>query len=267
MTVPLLPGNNTAAPAGYFLAQAIPEGSSLLWPQGEQVVPCLWTLLPPWSRLKNSSACSAKTMGNELLKKLLIRAKVDSARALIARWRVSLPAVVSGVAGSCTSFPFRRTDDRKDYRRSRHSDDTDVLRIHHVIGERPHMVIVGMARCFRRQAELWWQVCLRSMPNVFTGSCARMRCCFERKPAVPLLRNGHIPAEWLWKKVISDGALTGLSSAVITEKTAGHVRAGLLWPWGTALGGHYGRLQQWNSTGRHVERWNAASATSFRRLQ
>lgn len=33
---------------------------------------------------------------------------------------------------------LRRTDDWKDGRRSRHTDDTDVLRrIHHVIGELP----------------------------------------------------------------------------------------------------------------------------------
>ncbi|OSK67792.1 transposase InsD for insertion element IS2A/D/F/H/I/K [Escherichia coli B921] len=38
-------------------------------------------------------------------------------------------------------------------------------------------------------------VCLRSMPNVFTGSCARMRCCLSEKPLYRH-RNGHILAKW-----------------------------------------------------------------------
>ncbi len=43
-----------------------------------------------------------------------------------------------------------------------------------------------------------------------------MRCC-ERKPAVPPSEQAHTGRVAV-KKVISDGALTGLSSAVITEK-------------------------------------------------
>lgn len=49
-------------------------------------------------------------------------------------------------------------------------------------------------RCFADKQNL--MVCLRSMPNVFTGSCARMRCCLSENPLYRH-RNGHIPAEWL----------------------------------------------------------------------
>ncbi|EFB1644738.1 exonuclease, partial [Escherichia coli] len=48
--------------------------------------------------------------------------------------------------------------------------------------------------CFADRPNL--MVCLRSMPNVFTGSCARMRCCLSENPLYRH-RNGHIPAEWL----------------------------------------------------------------------
>ncbi|KFJ78383.1 putative insertion element IS2 transposase InsD domain protein [Klebsiella pneumoniae] len=58
----------------------------------------------------------------------------------------------------------------------------------------PHMVIVGYGRCFADKQNL--MVCLRSMPNVFTGSCARMRCCLSENPLYRH-RNGHILAEWL----------------------------------------------------------------------
>ncbi|EHX97088.1 hypothetical protein ECDEC14C_5293 [Escherichia coli DEC14C] len=62
--------------------------------------------------------------------------KVDSARALIARgWGVSLVSRCLRVSRAQLHVILRRTDDWKDGRRSRHSDDTDVLlRIHHVIG-------------------------------------------------------------------------------------------------------------------------------------
>lgn len=50
---------------------------------------------------------------------------------------------------------FRRTDDWKDDRRSRHTDDTDVLlRIHHVIGELPTYGYRRVWELLRRQAEL-----------------------------------------------------------------------------------------------------------------
>ena len=49
--------------------------------------------------------------------------------------------------------------------------------IHHVIGELPTYGYRRYGRCFADRPNL--MVCLRSMPNVFTGSCARMRCCLS----------------------------------------------------------------------------------------
>src|SRR5699024_12641635 len=69
----------------------------------------------------------------------------------------------------------------------------------------PRMVIVGYGRCFADRQNL--MVCLRSMPNVFTGSCARMRCCLSEN-LLYRHRNGHIQAEGPGKKAISEGALT-----------------------------------------------------------
>ncbi len=129
----------------------------------------------------------------------------------------------------------------------------------------PRMVIVGYGRCFADRQNL--MVCLRSMPNVFTGSCARMRCCLSEN-LLYRHRNGHIQAEWLWKKVISDGALTGSSSAVITEKNCESRSR-----WTAVTVRHCtGRSLRAASTVKQYrtscwERWNAASATSFRRLQ
>ena len=53
---------------------------------------------------------------------------MDSARALIARgWGVSLVSRCLRVSRAQLHVILRRTDDWKDGRRSRHSDDTDVL--------------------------------------------------------------------------------------------------------------------------------------------
>ncbi|CTU36615.1 Insertion element IS2A protein [Escherichia coli] len=57
----------------------------------------------------------------------------------------------------------------------------------------PRLVIVGYGLCFADRPNL--MVCLRSMPNVFTGSCARMRCCLSEKPLYRH-RSGHILAKW-----------------------------------------------------------------------
>ncbi len=82
--------------------------------------------------------------------------KVDSARALIARgWGVSLVSRCLRVSRAQLHVILRRTDDWKDGRRSRHSDDTDVLlRIHHVIGELPTYGYRRVWALLRRQAEL-----------------------------------------------------------------------------------------------------------------
>ncbi len=55
------------------------------------------------------------------------------------------------------------------------------------------VAVLGYGRCFADRQNL--MVCLRSMPNVFTGSCARMRCCLSEN-LLYRHRNGHIQAEW-----------------------------------------------------------------------
>lgn len=81
---------------------------------------------------------------------------MDSARALIAQgWGVSLVSRCLRVSRAQLHVILRRTDDWMDGRRSRHTDDTDVLlRIHHVIGELPTYGYRRVWALLRRQAEL-----------------------------------------------------------------------------------------------------------------
>ncbi|OKU66954.1 transposase, partial [Escherichia coli] len=81
---------------------------------------------------------------------------MDRARALIARgWGVSLVSRCLRVSRAQLHVILRRTDDWMDGRRSRHTDDTDVLlRIHHVIGELPTYGYRRVWALLRRQAEL-----------------------------------------------------------------------------------------------------------------
>ncbi len=148
---------------------------------GEQVVPASEVAAAMKQIKELQRLLGKKTMKNELLKEAVDMdgQKVDSARALIARDGVSLVSRCLRVSRAQLHVILRRTDDWMDGRRSRHTDDTDVLlRIHHVIGELPRMVIVGYGRCFADRQNL--MVCRRLMPNVFTGSCARMRCCLSK---------------------------------------------------------------------------------------
>ncbi len=81
---------------------------------------------------------------------------MDSARALVARgWGVSLVSRCLRVSRAQLHVILRRPDDWMDGRRSRHTDDTDVLlRIHHVIGELPTYGYRREWALLRRQAEL-----------------------------------------------------------------------------------------------------------------
>ncbi len=134
-----------------------------------------------------------KTMENELLKEAVEygRAKkVDSARALIARgWGVSLVSRCLRVSRAQLHVILRRTDDWMDGRRSRHTDDTDVLlRIHHVIGELPTYGYRGYGAA-RRQAEL------DGMPAINAERIypimRQNALLLERKPAVPPSKRAH----------------------------------------------------------------------------
>ncbi len=117
--------------------------------------------------------------------------KVDSARALIARgWGVSLVSRCLRVSRAQLHVILRRTDDWKDGRRSRHSDNTDVLlRIHHVIGELPTYGYRRVWALLRRQAEL------DGMPAINAKRVYRIMrqnaLLLERKTAVPPSKRAH----------------------------------------------------------------------------
>lgn len=116
---------------------------------------------------------------------------MDSARALIARgWGVSLVSRCLRVSRAQLHVILRRTDDWKDGRRSRHSDDMDVLlRIHHVIGELPTYGYRRVWALLRRQAEL------DGMPAINAKRVYRIMCqnalLLERKTAVPPSKRAH----------------------------------------------------------------------------
>ena len=58
------------------------------------------------------------------------------------------------------------------------------------------------------------------MPNAYTASCVRMRCCLSvNRQYRP--RSGRIEGKWPLEKVTSGGAPTASSSAVITVKNCG----------------------------------------------
>ncbi len=197
MTVSLVARQHGVAASQLFLwRKQYREGSLTAVAAGEQVVPAS-ELAAAMKQIKELQRLPAKNDENELLKEAVEygRAKVDSARALIARgWGVSLVSRCLRVLRAQLYVILRRTDDWMDGRRSRHTDDTDVLlRIHHVIGELPTYGYRRYGQRFADRQNL--MVCLRSMPNVFTGSCARMRCCLSEN-LLYRHRNGHIQAEW-----------------------------------------------------------------------
>lgn len=120
-----------------------------------------------------------KTMKNQSLKEAVeygFAKKMDSAYALIARgWGVSFVRSCLRVSRAHLHAILRRSDDWKDGRRSRHTDDTDVLYI--MSSEScPRMVIVGYGHCFADRHNL--MACLQSTLNVFTGSCATSPGCW-----------------------------------------------------------------------------------------
>ncbi|MDZ9881880.1 transposase [Escherichia coli] len=143
MTVSLVARQHGVAASQLFLwRKQYQEGSLTAVAAGEQVVPAS-ELAAAMKQIKElQRLLGKKTMENELLKEAVEygRAKkLDSARALIARgWGVSLVSRCLRVSRAQLHVILRRTDDWMDGRRSRHTDDTDVLlRIHHVIGELP----------------------------------------------------------------------------------------------------------------------------------
>ncbi|MCM6995849.1 IS3 family transposase [Enterobacter roggenkampii] len=195
MTVSLVARQHGVAASQLFLwRKQYQEGSLTAVAAGEQVVPAS-ELAAAMKQIKElQRLLGKKTMENELLKEAVEygRAKKDSsARALIARgWGVTLVSRCLRVSRAQLHVILRRTDDWKDGRRSRHSDDTDVLlRIHHVIGELPTYGYRRVWALLRRQAEL------DGMPAINAKRVYRIMrqnaLLLERKTAVPPSKRAH----------------------------------------------------------------------------
>ncbi|HDP8157850.1 TPA: IS3 family transposase [Escherichia coli] len=195
MTVSLVARQHGVAASQLFLwRKQYQEGSLTAVAAGEQVVP-VSELAAAMKQIKElQRLLGKKTMENELLKEAVEYGrgkKVDSARALIARgWGVSLVSRCLRVSRAQLHVILRRTDDWMDGRRSRHTDDTDVLlRIHHVIGELPTYGYRRVWALLRRQAEL------DGMPAINAKRIYRIMrqnaLLLERKPAVPPSKRAH----------------------------------------------------------------------------
>ncbi|WP_250271699.1 IS3 family transposase [Escherichia coli] len=195
MTVSLVARQHGVAASQLFLwRKQYQEGSLTAVAAGEQVVPAS-ELAAAMKQIKElQRLLGKKTMENELLKEAVEYGrgkKVDSARALIARgWGVSLVSRCLRVSRAQLHVILRRTDDLKDGRRSRHSDDTDVLlRIYHVIGELPTYGYRRVWALLRRQAEL------DGMPAINAKRVYRIMrqnaLLLERKTAVPPSKRAH----------------------------------------------------------------------------
>ncbi|HHZ6681037.1 TPA: IS3 family transposase [Escherichia coli] len=195
MTVSLVARQHGVAASQLFLwRKQYQEGSLTAVAAGEQIVPAS-ELAAAIKQIKElQRLLGKKTMENELLKEAVEYGrgkKVDSARALVARgWGVSLVSRCLRVSRAQLHVILRRTDDWKDGRRSRHSDDTDVLlRIHHVIGELPTYGYRRVWALLRRQAEL------DGMPAINAKRVYRIMrqnaLLLERKTAVPPSKRAH----------------------------------------------------------------------------
>ncbi len=170
MTVSLVARQHGVAASQLFLwRKQYQEGSLTAVAAGEQVVPAS-ELAAAMKQIKElQRLLGKKTMENELLKEA-----VEYGRA--KKW---IAHVI-----------LRRADDWKDGRRSRHTDDTDVLRrIHHVIGELPTYGYRRVWALLRRQTEL------DGMPAINAKRVYRIMrqnaLLLERKPAVPPSKRAH----------------------------------------------------------------------------
>ncbi|MSM65246.1 IS3 family transposase [Escherichia coli] len=199
MTVSLVARQHGVAASQLFLwRKQYQEGSLTAVAAGEQVVPAS-ELAAAMKQIKElQRLLGKKTMENELLKEAVEYGrgkKVDSARALIARgWGVSFVSRCLRGSRAQLHVILRRADDWKDGRRSRHTDDTDVLRrIHHVIGELPTYGYRRVWALLRRQTEL------DGMPAINAKRVYRIMrqnaLLLERKPAVPPSKRAHTGRE------------------------------------------------------------------------
>ncbi|HAH0972940.1 TPA: IS3 family transposase, partial [Escherichia coli] len=195
MTVSLVARQHGVAASQLFLwRKQYQEGSLTAVAAGEQVVPASELAVAMKQIKELQRLLGKKTMENELLKEAVEYGrgkKVDSARALIARgWGVSFVSRCLRVSRAQLHVILRRADDWKDGRRSRHTDDTDVLRrIHHVIGELPTYGYRRVWALLRRQTEL------DGMPAINAKRVYRIMrqnaLLLERKTAVPPSKRAH----------------------------------------------------------------------------
>ncbi|MEN1933137.1 IS3 family transposase [Escherichia coli] len=195
MTVSLVARQHGVAASQLFLwRKQYREGSLTAVAAGEQVVPAS-ELAAAMKQIKElQRLLGKKTMENELLKEAVEygRAKkwIAHAPLLPGDGGVSLVSRCLRVSRAQLHVILRRTDDWKDGRRSRHSDDTDVLlRIHHVIGELPTYGYRRVWALLRRQAEL------DGMPAINAKRVYRIMrqnaLLLERKTAVPPSKRAH----------------------------------------------------------------------------
>ncbi|MCZ5688617.1 IS3 family transposase [Escherichia coli] len=195
MTVSLVARQHGVAASQLFLwRKQYQEGSLTAVAAGEQVVPAS-ELAAAMKQIKElQRLLGKKTMENELLKEAVEygRAKkwIAHAPLLPGGWGVSLVSRCLRVSRAQLHVILRRTDDWMDGRRSRHTDDTDVLlRIHHVIGELPTYGYRRVWALLRRQAEL------DGMPAINAKRVYRIMrqnaLLLERKPAVPPSKRAH----------------------------------------------------------------------------
>ncbi|WP_420480773.1 IS3 family transposase [Escherichia coli] len=192
MTVSLVARQHGVAASQLFLwRKQYQEGSLTAVAAGELVVPAS-ELAAAMKQIKR--LLGKKTMENELLKEAVEygRAKkwIAHAPLLPGGWGVSLVSRCLRVSRAQLYVILRRTDDWMDGRRSRHTDDTDVLlRIHHVIGELPTYGYRRVWALLRRQAEL------DGMPAINAKRVYRIMrqnaLLLERKPTVPPSKRAH----------------------------------------------------------------------------
>ncbi|MCS6055503.1 IS3 family transposase [Klebsiella variicola subsp. variicola] len=195
MTVSLVARQHGVAASQLFLwRKQYQEGSLTAVAAGEQVVPAS-ELAAAMKQIKElQRLLGKKTMENELLKEAVEygRAKkwIAHAPLLPGGWGVSFVSRCLRVSRAQLHVILRRTDDWKDGRSSRHTDDTDVLRrIHHVIGELPTYGYRRVWALLRRQTEP------DGMPAINAKRVYRIMrqnaLLLERKPAVPPSKRAH----------------------------------------------------------------------------
>ncbi|WP_252355656.1 transposase, partial [Escherichia coli] len=108
-----------------------------------------------WRKQYQEGSLTAVAAGEQVVPASELAAAMKQIKELQRLLGKSLVSRCLRVSRAQLHVILRRADDWKDGRRSRHTDDTDVLRrIHHVIGELPTYGYRRVWALLRRQAEL-----------------------------------------------------------------------------------------------------------------